>query len=87
MPSICRLKTYSASYTCNWFGVRDVANAVKYPGHAAFVAHALEPYNVNGVEKGSFKTQDNLSFLRAYGAGHMVMYYRRFAAPYFTRLD
>jgi carboxypeptidase D len=67
--------------------VRDVANAIKYSGHAAFVAHALEPYKVKGVEKGSFKTQGNLSFLRAYEAGHMVMYYRKFTVSCFTRQD
>lgn len=66
------------SYVCNWYGVYDVSNAIAYPGHAAFSAKTLEPYKVNGRELGSFKTQDNLSFLRVYDAGHMVMYYREY---------
>jgi carboxypeptidase D len=56
--------------------VFDVANAIAYPGRNAFSAKPLKPYTVDGVERGSFKTRDNLSFLRIYDAGHMVMYYR-----------
>lgn len=65
-----------ADWICNWFGVYDVANAIKYPGQTAFASKALTPYKVNGKEGGSFKTQDNLSFMRVYGAGHEVMYYQ-----------
>ena len=65
------------SYICNWYGVYDVSNAIAYPGHSAFSAKSLEPYKANGKEMGSFKTEGNLSFLRVYGAGHMVMYYRK----------
>jgi carboxypeptidase C (cathepsin A) len=74
----------SQSYICNWYGVNRVANAISYFGHDAFAAKSLEPYMVDGVEKGSFKSQDNLSFLRVYGAGHMVMYYRKFCAELFS---
>lgn len=66
------------SYICNWMGVQNVANAVAYPGHVSFAAKPLHPYTVNGAEKGSFKTQDNLSFLKVSDAGHMVMYYREY---------
>jgi carboxypeptidase C (cathepsin A) len=57
--------------------VQNVANAVPFRGHDAFAGKALEPYTVNGVEKGMFKTQDNFSFLRVYEAGHMVMFSRK----------
>ncbi|KAF2646397.1 carboxypeptidase-like protein S1 [Massarina eburnea CBS 473.64] len=61
-----------ADWICNWYGVFDVVNAVSYSGKAAFNTKALASYTVNGKEGGSFKTQDNLSFLRVYGAGHEV---------------
>jgi hypothetical protein len=32
---------------------------------------------VNGVAGGQFKTVDNLSWLRVFGAGHEVPYYRK----------
>ncbi|KAF2468891.1 carboxypeptidase S1 [Lindgomyces ingoldianus] len=65
-----------ADWICNWFGVYDVANAIKYTGQSAFASKALAPYKVKGKEGGSFKTQGNLSFLRVYGAGHEVPYYQ-----------
>lgn len=65
------------SYLCNWYGGHDIANAVAYPGHSTFATKSLGPYKVNSKEKGSFKTEGNLSFLRVYEAGHEVMYYRK----------
>jgi carboxypeptidase C (cathepsin A) len=63
-------------WICNWLASYEVANAVKYSGQAKFKAKALAPYTVNGVEKGVFKNVDNFSFLKVYGAGHEVPYYR-----------
>lgn len=68
----------SDSWICNWFGGLDVANKISYSGTSSFATKALVPYTVNGKEGGTYKTQDNLSFLRVYGAGHEVMYYRKF---------
>ncbi|KAF2258268.1 putative carboxypeptidase S1 [Lojkania enalia] len=65
-----------ADWICNWFGVLDVANAIKYPSQAAFTTKTLTSYKVNGKEGGSFKTEGNLSFLRVYEAGHEIMYYQ-----------
>ena len=65
-----------ADWICNWVGNEYVANNVTFGGQSAFRAAALEPYNVNGVAGGMFKTQDNLSFLRVYAAGHEVPYYQ-----------
>ena len=56
-------------------GNQAAAEEVSFPGQAAFKAQALVPYNVNGKQGGTFKTQDNFSFLRVFGAGHEVPYY------------
>lgn len=65
-----------ADWICNWLGNYEVANAVDFPGQSKFTAKDLAPYTVNGVEKGTFKSVDNFSFLRVYEAGHEVPYYR-----------
>lgn len=67
-----------ADWICNWLGNYRVANAVNFTGQAEFSAKDLSSYTVNGVEKGMFKTVDNFSFLKVYGAGHEVPYYREF---------
>ncbi|KAH6647100.1 Alpha/Beta hydrolase protein [Truncatella angustata] len=64
-----------ADFICNWFGNLDVANALTYSGSAQFSAKTLAPYTVGGTELGQFKSVDNLSFIRVYGAGHEVPYY------------
>jgi carboxypeptidase C (cathepsin A) len=66
-----------ADFICNWFGNLDVANALTYSGSTEFKAKALESYTVDGTEMGQFKSVDNLSFIRVYGAGHEVPYYRK----------
>ncbi|KAF2806525.1 putative carboxypeptidase S1 [Mytilinidion resinicola] len=65
-----------ADWICNWFGGLDVANAITYSGTSTFANKSLDPYTVEGTEKGTFKTVSNLSFLRVYGAGHEVPYYQ-----------
>lgn len=67
-----------ADWICNWLGNYEVANVVDFPGHTEFSGKDLAPYTVDGAEKGLFKTVDNFSFLRVYGAGHEVPYYRKF---------
>ena len=64
-----------ADWICNWVGNYNAAQNVEFGGQDAFRAAELAPYTVNGAEGGMFKTQDNFSFLRVYGAGHEVMYY------------
>ncbi|KAF2666949.1 putative carboxypeptidase S1 [Microthyrium microscopicum] len=65
-----------SDWICNWMGNFYTANDVKYPGQAEFKSRALQPYKVNGKEKGSFKTVKNLAFLRVYNAGHTVPAYQ-----------
>lgn len=65
-----------ADWICNWVGNKYVADKVEFAGHECFAERDMEPYTVNGKEKGMFKQEDNLSFLSVYEAGHEVPYYR-----------
>ncbi|KAK7994430.1 hypothetical protein PG991_016018 [Apiospora marii] len=65
-----------ADYICNWMGGLHVADAVAYPNTTQFNEAGMEPYEVAGVAKGTFKTAGNLSFLRVFEAGHEVPYYQ-----------
>ena len=64
-----------ADFICNWFGGQDAANAVSWSGQSQFQAKTLAPYNVAGTQGGTFKTVNNFSFLRVFGAGHEVPFY------------
>lgn len=66
-----------ADWICNWFGDQAAAEAVSYPGQSQFQSLPLEPYTVNGNQSGTFKNVGGLSFLRVFGAGHEVPYYRK----------
>lgn len=66
-----------ADWICNWFGGLASANAISYSGTAAFNAQAVASYTVNGTAAGTFKSVGNLSWLRVFGAGHEVPYYRK----------
>lgn len=68
-----------ADWICNWFGGLAAANAITYDGSTEFNAAEVESYTVNGVAGGTFKNVDNLSWLRVFGAGHEVPYYRKLA--------
>lgn len=70
--------TGDADLACNWRGTSQVAHAIDWPGRDAFAGKDLEPYTVSGEEKASFKTQDNLTPMRVYGAGHQMTWYRKY---------
>lgn len=65
-----------ADFICNWMGGHAVANAISYNGSTAFNAATEVPYTVDGVSGGTFKTVDNLSWLKVFEAGHEVPYYQ-----------
>jgi carboxypeptidase C (cathepsin A) len=71
-----------ADWICNWFGNLAAANAITYSSSAAFNAAAVKNYTVNGVSGGTYKTAGNLSWLRVFGAGHEVPYYRELTRYY-----
>ncbi|QSZ34723.1 hypothetical protein DSL72_007578 [Monilinia vaccinii-corymbosi] len=64
-----------ADVICNWFGNLEVANSITYPGTHEFNLTPVQNYTVMGVVGGTFKTVDNLSWLRVLEAGHEVAYY------------
>jgi carboxypeptidase C (cathepsin A) len=64
-----------ADWICNWYGGLAAADAVSFSGQNQFAASELAPYNVAGAQGGTFKTVDNFSFLRVFGAGHEVPFY------------
>lgn len=57
-------------------GNQLVAEAIPYPGQAAFKAKGLGNYSVDGVVSGTLKIEGNLTFLRVFGAGHSVSWDR-----------
>lgn len=78
-----------ADWICNYLGGQRVAEAVSYSGHAAFEQKVMEPYMVQGAQKGTYKAVDNLTFLRVFEAGHEVPYYRKHlpSHPFTRRLE
>lgn len=58
--------------TSDWFGGLAATNEIDYPGHKVFKVKPVSNYTVNGEVKGSFKSVDNLSWLRVYDSGHEV---------------
>lgn len=71
-----------ADWICNYKGVQKVAEMVDFPGITEFGNAQLQSYTVNGEKKGEFKTVDNFSYLRVYGAGHEVPYYREWTSKH-----
>ncbi|KAM0544662.1 hypothetical protein ACHAPJ_011723 [Fusarium lateritium] len=65
-----------ADYVCNWIGTKRVADAVDWPQKEIFSRNNLQPYKVKGVEKGTFKSVDNLHFVRVFEAGHNLWWYQ-----------
>jgi hypothetical protein len=53
------------------------AEAVEFSGKSAFKQAAFQSYEVNGRTSGEFKSAGNLSWLKVFGAGHEVPFYRR----------
>ncbi|KAI0377553.1 putative carboxypeptidase S1 [Hypomontagnella monticulosa] len=68
--------TGDTDYVCNWPGTLAAADAVEWPRKETFASLTLEPYTVNGVQKGTFKSLDNLTFMRIFEAGHNVPFYQ-----------
>jgi cathepsin A (carboxypeptidase C) len=66
-----------ADFICNWLGNQAWSNALEWPGQKEFSSKKLEPLKIvdnEHVDKeiGQIKTHGNFTFMRIYGAGHMV---------------
>lgn len=57
---------------CNWYGGRAWVSSMQWPGQADYNKQSFSEWSVGGKKAGEFKTQDNLTFLGVYAAGHMV---------------
>lgn len=53
-------------------GNKLVAEAIPYPGQAAFKDKNMGNYSVDGIVSGTTKREGNLTFLRIFGAAHQV---------------
>ncbi|GKU08432.1 carboxypeptidase s1 [Fusarium langsethiae] len=65
-----------SDYVCNWVGAKRVADAVNWSRKATFSRKELQPYKVNGVQKASFKSVENLHYVRVFDAGHNIWWYQ-----------
>ncbi|KAL3447813.1 Alpha/Beta hydrolase protein [Aspergillus insuetus] len=65
-----------ADWICNWLGFKETADKVSFDGHNEFASKKLVDYTVKGEKKGTYKTVNNLSYLRVFEAGHEVPYYQ-----------
>ncbi|KAJ9131642.1 Carboxypeptidase [Pleurostoma richardsiae] len=65
-----------ADWICNYLGGLYVVGNLTFIGSSSFAQKQVEPYTVDGAEYGLFKTQDNISWLQVYEAGHEVPYYQ-----------
>jgi len=65
-----------ADWTCSYISNKREAESIEWPYQSDFVAKELEPYTVDGVEKGAIKTVEGLSYMRVYEAGHDLAYFQ-----------
>ncbi|KAJ1937253.1 hypothetical protein EC988_007946, partial [Linderina pennispora] len=63
-----------ADFTCNWYGNKAWSMELEWPGKEAFNGASDELWLVDGVGAGEVRTHENFTFLRVFGAGHMVPY-------------
>ncbi|KAJ2157796.1 hypothetical protein GGF46_004240, partial [Coemansia sp. RSA 552] len=69
-----------ADFICNWYGNKAWAEALEWSGHQQFASTRDEKWVVDGQSVGEARTHNNFSFLRVFGAGHMVPYDQPVAA-------
>lgn len=61
-------------FICNWLGNEAWTNVLPWSGANDFSSAKVKSWNVKGKEAGKVKNHENFTFLRVYGAGHMVPY-------------
>ncbi|KAJ1946056.1 hypothetical protein FBU59_002132 [Linderina macrospora] len=63
-----------ADFTCNWYGNKAWSLDLEWLGKAEFNAASDRAWLVEGKDAGEVRTHGNFTFLRVFGAGHMVPY-------------
>lgn len=62
-----------ADFICNWLGNQAWTEALEWPGQKAFNKASIEDIKLdNGNKYGKIKSSGNFTFLRVFGAGHML---------------
>ncbi|EGE09546.1 carboxypeptidase [Trichophyton equinum CBS 127.97] len=66
-----------ADFICNWLGNQAWTDALEWPGHKKFAEAKLEDLKIvdnknKGKKIGQVKSSGNFTFMRIFGAGHMV---------------
>lgn len=66
-----------ADFICNWLGNKAWADGLEWSGHKDYEAATMEELKIadgdnKGEEIGQVKSSGNFTFMRLYGAGHMV---------------
>jgi len=59
-------------FICNWLGNSRWVHKMKWSGQEDFNAASMMKFSVEGEDKGEFKTAQGLTFMKVFGAGHMV---------------
>ncbi|KAL9314790.1 hypothetical protein ACSQ67_020242 [Phaseolus vulgaris] len=69
-----KVLVYAGEYDliCNWLGNSRWVHAMEWSGQKAFGTSPTVKFVVEGVDAGSLNSYGPLSFLKVYGAGHMV---------------
>lgn len=61
-------------FICNWLGNEAWTNELPWSGHDEFAAAEVRKWKVDGKAAGEVKNHKKFTFLRVFGAGHMVPY-------------
>ena len=68
----CHCTSDVAKLICNYIGEETLYNEMPWSGQSAFNEAPEMAYLVDGVQVGTARSADNLSFLKIENAGHMV---------------
>lgn len=63
-----------ADFICNWIGNKAWVKELEWKGHAKFNKAKDLPWHLDGKHVGDYRVAGTLSFVRVFGAGHMVPY-------------
>ncbi|KAK6543623.1 hypothetical protein TWF694_000365 [Orbilia ellipsospora] len=61
-----------ADFICNWIGVKQWMEDLKWDGKTKFNQAELKPYTLNGKEVGKIKGANGLTFVKVAAAGHQT---------------